>query len=52
MKIKSVRFVRKFNLGNFENQDIDLTAEIEEGETVDQVIQALKKKALEHSGKE
>ena len=51
MKITYVEFTRKFNLGNFESQDIKLSADVEEGETVDQVIQALKKTTLEHSGK-
>ena len=51
MKIKSVEFARKFNLGNFETQDIKLAADVEEADDVDSVINQLKQKALEHSQK-
>jgi len=49
MKFTNVEFARKFNLGNFETQDIKLSADIEEDEDVAKVIEALKQKALEHS---
>ena len=42
MKIKSVEFARKFNLGNFETQDIKILADVEENEDVDTVINDLK----------
>lgn len=51
MKITTVEFTRKFNLGNFESQDIKLQADVEEGESAETVIQSLKKIALENSGK-
>jgi len=49
MKITNVEFARKFNLGNFETQDIKLAADVEEADNVDKVIETLKQKALEHS---
>jgi len=42
MKITNVEVGRKFNLGNFETQDIKLTADLEEGDTVDNAIVSLK----------
>ncbi len=42
MKVTNVEVARKFNLGNFETQDIKLTADIEENESVDDVIGSLK----------
>lgn len=47
MKIRTIRYVRKFNLGNYETQDIDLTAEVGENENVDEAFLKLKKKVLE-----
>ncbi len=38
MKITNVEVARKFNLGNFETQDIKLTADLEEGDTADSAI--------------
>jgi len=42
MKITSIEVARKFNLGNFETQDIKLIAELEEGESADNAIVSLK----------
>ncbi len=42
MIIKQVEVARKFNLGNFETQDIKLTADLEEGENETTLIQTLK----------
>jgi len=42
MKITNVEVARKFNLGNFETQDIKLTADLDEGETADSAIVSLK----------
>jgi len=42
MKITNVEVGRKFNLGNFETQDIKLAADVEEGDDADNVIATLK----------
>ena len=42
MKITNVEVARKFNLGNFETEDIKLTADVEENEVVGDVITLLK----------
>jgi len=42
MKIKSIEVARKFNLGNYETQDIKLTAELDETDNPDSVIISLK----------
>ncbi len=47
MKIKQIIYTRKFNLGNYETQDIQLTAEVDENENLDEVFIKLKKKVLE-----
>ena len=52
MKIRTIRFVKKFNLGNYETQDIDLTADLEENENADEAFLKLKKKVLEYGGGE
>jgi len=44
MKVKTVEVARKFNLGNYETQDIKLGAELEEGDDVDNAIGILKTK--------
>ena len=51
MKITHVEFARKFNLGNFETQDIKIAADVEENEDVNGAIQELKQIALQNSGK-
>jgi len=47
MKYKTIEFTKKFNLGNYETQDIKIQVEIEENENVDAVFLQLKKKVLE-----
>lgn len=47
MKYKSVEFTKKFNLGNYETQDIRILVEVEDNENVDEVFLKLKKKVLE-----
>ena len=47
MKYKTSEFTRKFNLGNYETQDIKILAEVDEGENVDEAFLKLKKKVLE-----
>ena len=47
MKLKQIIYTRKFNLGNYETQDIQLTAELDEDENVDEAFMKLKKKVLE-----
>ena len=42
MKITNVEFARKKNLGNFETQDIKLSADVDEGEDANRVISELK----------
>ena len=47
MKYRTIRYVKKFNLGNYETQDIDITVEVGENENIDEVFLKLKKKVLE-----
>jgi len=47
MKYRTIRYVKKFNLGNYETQDIDITVEVGDNENVDEVFLKLKKKVLE-----
>ncbi len=47
MKFKTIEFTKKFNLGNYETQDIRILAEIEENENVDEAFVKLKRKVLE-----
>lgn len=46
MKIKEVSFRRKFNLGNYETMDIELTATVGPEDNVDDVVKALDKKTV------
>jgi len=50
MKIKTIEFTKKFNLGNYETQDINILAEVDEKENVDEAFLKLKKKVLEMGG--
>jgi len=50
MKIKTIEFTKKFNLGNYETQDIKILAEVDEKENVDEAFLNLKKKVLEMGG--
>ena len=51
MKITTVEVARKFNLGNFETQDIKLTADLEENESADDAIVSLKNQIKLQAGK-
>ena len=51
MKITNVEVARKFNLGNFETEDIKLTADVEENENASDVITLLKNQILMKSSK-
>ena len=44
MEIKEVSFRRKFNLGNYETMDIELTATVGPEDDVNEVIKALDRK--------
>jgi Tfp pilus assembly protein PilP len=43
LHIKEVSFRRKFNLGNFETEDIEFVATVSEGQNPSEVLQALDK---------
>ena len=45
--IKEISFTRKFNLGNYETMDIELTATIGPEDDVDEVYKALDKKTVQ-----
>ena len=47
MEIKEVSFRRKFNLGNYETMDIELTATVSPGEDAADVVKALDRKTVE-----
>lgn len=47
MEIKEVSFRRKFNLGNYETMDIELTATVGPEDDVNEVIKALDKKTVQ-----
>ena len=47
MKYKTIEFTKKFNLGNYETQDIKIQVELDEDENVDEAFLKLKKKVLE-----
>lgn len=47
MKIKEVSFRRKFNLGNYETMDIELTATVGPEDDVNEVVKALDKKTVQ-----
>lgn len=46
-EIKEITFRRKFNLGNYETMDIELTATIGPEDSVDEVFKALDKKTVQ-----
>lgn len=47
MKIKTITYKRKFNLKNFENEDIELTAVTEPDEDITKTFLEMKKKVNE-----
>ena len=47
MEIKEVSFRRKFNLGNYETMDIELTATTGPEDDVNEVVKALDKKTVQ-----
>ncbi len=49
MKIKTVEYSALFNLGDYNNERIGFTVQLDEGETPEQVIESLRKKAIEQS---
>jgi len=51
MKITNVEVTRKFNLGNYETQDIKLAAEVDDLDDVDDVIKSLKGQIKVNQGK-
>jgi len=46
--VKEVSFRRKFNLGNYETLDIELTAAINDGQNVREVLSALEKETIKY----
>ena len=51
MKYKTIEFTKKWNLGNYETQDVKILAEVEENENVDEAFLKLKTKVLEMGNK-
>jgi hypothetical protein len=43
MKALTITYQRVFNLGNYESERIEITLQIEEGETAQQVLDAAKR---------
>lgn len=50
MQIKTVRYSALLNLGNYSNEKIGFTAQVSEGETVEQVIEQLREKVKQNGG--
>lgn len=50
MKIKTVEYSALINLGNYNNERIGFTAQLEEGETVEEVIDKLRQMVKENGG--
>jgi len=50
MEIKTIHYSALINLGNYSNEKIGFTAEIKEGESVEEVIEALRQKVKENGG--
>lgn len=47
MKIKTVHYLATINLGNYSNEKIGFAADVEDGETPEEAVEALRKKAQE-----
>jgi len=52
MNVKQVSYKRTFNLGNYENIAVELVAEIQDGESPDQVLDELAKQTIEWKQKQ
>lgn len=48
VEITEVSFRRKFNLGNYETEDIELTATVRQGQDPADVLKALDKATVEY----
>jgi hypothetical protein len=48
IKITEVTFRRKFNLGNYETEDIEFIATVAEGQNPSEVLQALDKATVNY----
>ena len=48
MEIKEVSFRRKFNLGNYETFDVELTATVAESQEAKEVIKALDEMTIQY----
>lgn len=46
MKITHVEYSALYNLGNYNNEKVGLRAELEEGETPEEAVKALREKAI------
>lgn len=47
MKIKTVHYLATINLGNYSNEKIGFAADVDDSETPEQVVEALRNKAQE-----
>jgi hypothetical protein len=45
MRVVEIRYTRKFNLKNYENEDIGIVAQVDEGENVQEAFNTLKETA-------
>ncbi len=50
MEIKTVHYSALLNLGNYSNEKIGFTAQVNDGETVEQVIEQLREKVKQNGG--
>jgi len=51
MKYKTIEFTKKFNLGNYETQDVKILVEVDENEEIGEVFLKLKKTVIELGNK-
>ncbi len=52
MKVKTITYQRVLNLGNYENRKLELSAELDDGEDVNQAVSDLKEITESHIQKE
>jgi hypothetical protein len=50
MKVIQIEYSALYNTGNYENEKVGLTVQLEEGETVEETVLALRKKTAEMVG--